>query len=134
MRVRFSLKYLLVAITLICIWLATQVQWITRRNEALVWLKDHDINNWSTRNPNEVELTDQAGTRPYRVRSVPLIVRISGAPQVPFIYLDKAKLSNSDAEYIDSLQSLFPEAEGIHIHGPGGLHRWPPEDPDEFLN
>jgi hypothetical protein len=64
----------------------------------------------------------------------PWSVRILGERRLNFIYLDKSKLSKADAGYIDSLPSLFPEAEQIQVAEPGWTTCWPPEDLASFFD
>jgi hypothetical protein len=47
LRLRFSLRALFIAITLVAIWLGYHVNWIRQRHEAITWLEQHDEAVWN---------------------------------------------------------------------------------------
>lgn len=134
-RPRFSLKAILVLFAVLSAWLAYQVHWLGERREALVWIQQHETGAWSSFDPADVAVTNPVTgvTQPDEPRRAPLIVRLSGAQQVFYINLEKAKLSLADAQRLDHLQQLFPEADGVQLHESGWSHRWPPADREAFF-
>ncbi len=123
---RFRLGTLLVCVTLLCLWLGYQMRWVHQRREALTWIRKHSTEfSWFSVDPAEVAETPRWGApTPYKQRSAPLLVWLIAEPQVHFMVLDKAKLSSEDGDTLKRLETLFPEADGIHIEEPGWSHRW----------
>ena len=99
------------------------------RSDAREWISAREVGTWSSTDPANVT---ENGSR-VEVRQVPWSIRLFGETPVHFIVLDKAKLSPQDAAYISSLQSLFPEAEGIYIDEPGLTTCWPLTNHDSLL-
>jgi hypothetical protein len=140
---QFSLRGIFILMTLLGIWLGVQVKWWRDRQEARKWIAAHEVEGkWSlldVSDPNVrlSQTTMKNGVRilvPMKLRDVPWSVRALGERRLNFIHLDKGKLSKEDARYIDSLQSLFPEAEGVHVQEPGFSTCWPPEDLASFFD
>jgi hypothetical protein len=134
----FSLRGMFIVITLFGVWLGRQVQWMRERHEARAWIVAHetgthvardgiDDDYWSTELVNGVAVTTRK-----KVRNAPWSIRILGEERLPFITLEKSKLSESDIPRIDSLHALFPEANGVQVHQPGLSTRWPPENRTTF--
>ncbi len=140
---QFSLRGIFILMTLLGVWLGVQVKWVRDRQEARKWIAEHeDEGQWSLVDVSDPKVrysqtTWKNGVRvpvPVREKNAPWSVRVLGEKRLNFIYLDKSKLSASDADYIDLLPSLFPEAKGIHVHEPGLSTCWPPEDLASFFD
>lgn len=125
-RLRVSLRGLLLLLTIFCIWASIHGQWIRDRREARLWIASHEIGSWSAAD-RQVWISAAK-----KELNTPWSLRVLGERPLYWIVLDKSKLTPRDAARIDGLQSLFPEAEGIHIEEPGWTTRWPPTDSSEF--
>jgi len=134
---RFSLRGMLVVITLFGIWLGFQVNWLRQRREARRWIEQHETRGgWSGVDPTRITVTKLDGTT-YQKEAVnaPLSLRLLvGENRLAYIKLDKSKLSEADIPRLNALHALFPEAEGVDIFEPGAVYRWgPPPDPRAYL-
>jgi len=132
---RFSLRWMFVAMTLFGIWLGVQVNWLRQRNEARRWIQQHGSpGQWSGKNPVDVTLEELDGTQhPMAAVEAPWSLRLLGESRLAFIRLDKSKLCEADIPRLNSLHALFPEAPGVDIDEPGLVLRWPPLDAPAFL-
>lgn len=135
---RFSLRGMFVVIMLLCmwlgLWLSFRLTWIRQRQEARRWIEQHESFGWSKVDPKDVVVTDLDGTKqPAKAADAPWSLGLLGETRLAYIQLDKSKLSEADIPRLDSLQALFPEANGVHIDEPGFCWRWPPPDPRAYL-
>jgi len=136
---RFNLRGMLVVVTVLGVWLGRQVQWMRDRQEAREWIVEHESGGHLARDDADdfylvTTLVNGARvTSRKAVPNAPWSIRIFRAPRVPFIHLDKGTLSPSDIPRINSLQVLFPEADGIQVEEPCWCTRWPPKDPVAFI-
>src|SRR5262245_4842035 len=131
----FSLRGMFAVVTLLGIWLGLQVNWLRQRQEARRWIEQHESpGGWSRMNPSDVVVTRPDGTtHPDKPVEAPWSLRLLGESRLAYIHLDMSKLSEADIPRIDSLERLFPEASGVHVHQPGFVTTWPPTDRRAFL-
>jgi hypothetical protein len=127
----FSLRGLFALVTLFAVWLGLQVNWLRQRQDARRWIEQHESGEWSRADPVNVISAGIRNREWYRV--APWSLRLMGERRLVYVILDKSKLSEADSPLLDSLQTLFPEASGIHIEAPGVTYCWPPEDRDTFF-
>jgi hypothetical protein len=136
-RLRISLRGLLLLLTAFCIWASIHGQWIRDRREARAWIVSHEVGPWSGVDSADVKvqmtINGQQVWVPDIAPELPLSLRILRERPLYYIHLDKSKLTPHDAARIDSLQRLFPEADGIHIQEPRWTQRWPPDDVEEYF-
>lgn len=134
-RLRISLRGLLLLLTVFCIWASIHGKWIRDRQEARDWIVQHEVEGgWAAARPEDVRIGTRFSGRQTWISAaekelaIPWSLKILGERPLYFIFLDKGKLSPQDAARIDSLQGLFPEAEGVHIEESRWTQRWPPKD------
>jgi hypothetical protein len=134
---RFSLRSIYILLTIFGLWLGFEVNWLRQRREARRWIELHEVSGgWSRRNPKDVRLDSGIGPVRYgQAVAAPWSLRKFSEPSLAYIHLDKNKLSEADIPKIDSLQSLFPEANGVFVNDePGWVHRWQPGDSHGYMN
>ena len=135
----FSLRTLLLLVAACCVWLSMQAKWMRDRHAAKQWIVRHESRGWSDIDATDVQVQRKVNGRSVWVsaseteRDVQWTLAIFGERPLNFIFLDKSKLSKRDCAQLDALQTLFPEAAGIHIEEPGLTTRWPPQDMDSFF-
>jgi hypothetical protein len=111
-----------------------QVNWLRERQTARAWIEEHEIGDWSRKNPSDVVIMTRWGTRiPEEPVDAPLSLRIFGESRLAYIYLDKSSLSEEDFPLIDSLPRLFPEAQQVQIVERDWTTCWPPANRRSFL-
>lgn len=134
---RLSLRNLLLMIFVFCLWAAYHGRWIQQRRLARDWILDHQTGAWANADPDDVTTSKWVNGRMVQISTnVPLFswsLRLLGERPIHFINLASASLRPSDLAMIDSLQSLFPEADGVHIEFPRKTDRWPPLDIESFV-
>ena len=132
---RFSLRGMFILITVFGCWLGTKVSWLRQRRIAREWIEQHEIPaEWSKASPANVTIMEFGLPKHTdRSKDAPLGLRLLGESRLAYIILDKSRLSERDAGRLNSLQALFPEADGVHVQEPGWTHRWPPVDPIAYL-
>jgi len=128
-----------VLLTVFCIWAAIHGQWVRDRRDARAWIVEHEhAINWSAAAADDVRIGKWTNGRQVWtsaaevVPAMPWGLRAFGDQRLYFIHLDKSKLNAGDVARINSLQALFPEADGVHIEGRDG-DRWPPADLRNFF-
>jgi len=109
---RFSLRTLLVATTIIAVWLGVQVKWIRDRHEILA--KHQSL----AASVNAQEKRPQCGgaIRLQAAQRQPVGLWILGEPAVPFVQVillknDEMQIDDFDDEDGRRAKALFPEAE-----------------------
>jgi hypothetical protein len=100
-RLTFSLRTMLVLVTILCIWLGYHLNWIRQRREALAWVETHGAKWWAS--------------SPWEPIPAPMGLRLLGQDGVSLIDCDSMAWRSREEQ--DALKQrfatyrqLFPEA------------------------
>jgi hypothetical protein len=113
---RFSLRTLFLLVTIVCVWLGLQVQWLRDRGDALRWIEGNGGNVVKEDAPFRWALPDGAALEGAGLTIIdhakaPWSIRLMGAETIYWIDVPRT----DDNELVDAkireLRNLFPEAD-----------------------
>lgn len=116
-RFRFSLRWLLVVVTLVGVllgWIGMQLRWIHDRREALQWILPLHQRQIAAEVGNQ--LPPRKGVTVSNAESTaPWSLRLFGEWGVERIEIDPKFLHEGDGYSLDELRMLFPEADVVAV-------------------
>ena len=103
-------------VTVVCVWLGLQVQWLRDRGEALRWLEGNG-GNFAKENGRfrwvqpDGTVVEGGGINVFDHAKAPWIIRLMGAETIYWLNVPRDRDGSFSKVKLDELSELFPEAE-----------------------